>query len=376
MKIGIFTQPLRTNYGGILQNYALQQVLKSLGHTPTTLEKSLRLAPLPLWRQPLAIFKRFFLHTILHNKNVLPPFYEWRYNKDLPIVSQYTRGFVQRNIACRRYTSVAEIAPSDYDAYIVGSDQVWRPSYNYQSLQEMYLTFTKDWQVKRIAYSASLGTDQWEFSPSDTAYYAPFVRQFDAISVREQSAIELVEHYFGAKAVHVLDPTLLISRDIYVALAQSQPKSKGTLMVHILDSTEEKRETADTISKDFHLNPFSVSQQFPEANLSVSVEKRIQPPVEQWLRGFLDAEVVFTDSFHACVFAIIFNKPFIAFCNVERGVSRFQSLLKMFGLERLLVFTKSDYSPSLIENVDFEDVNHRLEMWRRTSLSFLKEALG
>ena len=375
MKIGIFTQPLCTNYGAILQNYALQQVLKSLGHDPVTLEKTLRVAPLPLWRQPLATLKRFCLNTVMHDKSVLAPFFEWRYNRSLPVVTQHTRGFMSKYVTTREYTTVADIAPEDYDAFIVGSDQVWRPSYNFQSMQEMYLTFTQGWQVKRIAYAASLGTDRWELSPSDTAYYAPFVRQFDAVSVREQSATGLVERYFGARAVHVLDPTMLLSRDVYAALAQSQPKSPGSLMVHILDATEEKQQVAAAISKDFHLQPFSVSQQYPETDLSVSVKKRIQPPVEQWLRGIMDAEVVFTDSFHASVFAILFNKPLIAFCNLERGASRFQSLLNMFGLEHSLIFSKSEYAADIIRNTDFSEVNQRLESWRQRSMDFLTKAL-
>lgn len=375
MRIGIFTQPLCTNYGCILQNYALQTVLKSLGHEPVTLEKTLLLPHLPFWRQPLAIIKRFLLHTILRKKDVLVPLHEWRYNKEIPIITKYTRDFVSKHIDCRELASLSEVKKNDYDAFVVGSDQVWRPSYNYQSMQEMYLTFTLDWDVKRIAYAASLGTDKWELSPEDTFFYAPYVKKFDAVSVREDSSIDLVKDHFGVKAVRVLDPTMLLSCDTYASLAQTQPKSPGALMIHILDMTEEKQIVANRIGKDFNISPFMVNQEFPETALFEPIEKRLQPPVEKWLRGIIDAEVIFTDSFHACVFSILFNKPFIAFCNMERGASRFLSLLKMFGLERLLIFRKEDYTSALIQSIDFEEVNRRLIKYRETSINFLREAL-
>lgn len=376
MRIGIFTQPLCTNYGCILQNYALQMVLKSLGHEPVTLEKTLLLPHLPIWRQPLAIIKRFLLHNIMGKKDILVPFHEWKYNKDIPIVTKYTRTFVLSHIDIRELASLSEVKKNDYDAFVVGSDQVWRPSYNYQSMQEMYLTFTLDWNVKRIAYAASLGTDKWELSAEDTSFYMPYVKKFDAVSVREDSAMDLLKNNYGIEATHVLDPTMLLSSDIYISLAGTQPKSSGSLMVHILDMSEDKQRVVNRIGNDFGLSPFMVSQEFPETDLSVPVERRIQPPVEKWLRGIIDAEVVFSDSFHACVFSILFNKPFIAFCNMERGASRFQSLLKMFGLERLLIFRSDGYSSELIKNIDFIEVNRRLIKYREISMKFLSEALS
>jgi exopolysaccharide biosynthesis predicted pyruvyltransferase EpsI len=101
---------------------------------------------------------------------------------------------------------------------------------------------------------------------------------------------------------------------------------------------------------------------------------RVQPPVEQWLRAFLDAEFVVTDSFHACVFSIIFGKPFIAVGNAQRGNARFNSLLKMFGLEHHLIATAKEYSP----DADFslgEDVAHRLGELRAAGYQFLKKSL-
>lgn len=375
MKIGIFTQPLFLNYGGILQDYALQVVLRNLGHSPITIEKPLY-KKLPLWRMPLATIKRFFYYYILRRKDTYIPFFEWRYNRSLPIIMQYTNTFIKGNIITRTIHSVSEIESSDYDAFIVGSDQVWRPKYNYNSMQEMFLTFSKGWNVKRIGYAISLGTDEWEFSQHDTNFYKPYAKSFDAISVRESSAVDIVNNHFNIRAVNVLDPTLLIPKENYYQLAIKQPKSLGTMMVHVLDDTKEKQNIILKMASDFNLTPFKVNQDMQEEDFSVPIEKRIMPPIEQWLRGFYDAEIVFTDSYHACIFSIIFNKPFIVFCNRERGATRFKSLLSLVGLERLLIEKAEEYSPEILKDINYKEVESKIMHMRTISMDFIKKALS
>ena len=97
----------------------------------------------------------------------------------------------------------------------------------------------------------------------------------------------------------------------------------------------------------------------------------------EWLRGFRDAEFIVTDSFHGTVFSIIFNKPFIAIGNESRGMSRFQSLLKMFGLEDRLVFRSEQVNRELINRpIDYHKVDELLESYKRFSLGFLTKALN
>ena len=99
----------------------------------------------------------------------------------------------------------------------------------------------------------------------------------------------------------------------------------------------------------------------------------IQPSVEQWLRGFYDAKFVVTDSFHACVFSILFNKPFIVVGNENRGLSRFKSLLKMTKQEFRLISetTTVDLSDELLKAPDVD-----LSLLRNLSINFIKSSLG
>ena len=154
----------------------------------------------------------------------------------------------------------------------------------------------------------------------------------------------LCREHFGVEALHVLDPTMLLDKEDYIRLieAAGTPKSKGTLLNYILDETSEKRALIERIAKEKGLVPFRVNSRVEDR--TAPIEERIQPPVEKWLRGFYDAEFVVTDSFHACVFSILFGKPFVVVGNKERGIARFESLLKMFGLEDRLVCNIDDYN--------------------------------
>ena len=121
-----------------------------------------------------------------------------------------------------------------------------------------------------------------------------------------------------------------------------------------MDETPEKLALIEKIAKEKNLVSFRVNSKVESRE--IPLQERIQPPVEQWLRGFYDAEFVVTDSFHACVFSILFNKPFIAIGNVRRGMSRFKSLLSMFGLEKRLI-TSSSCDIEEIEDINWSKVN-------------------
>lgn len=96
------------------------------------------------------------------------------------------------------------------------------------------------------------------------------------------------------------------------------------------------------------------------------------PPLEQWLRGFREAEFIITDSFHATVFSIIFNKPFVVYANKGRGAARFMSLLSLFGLEDRLIFKSKDLDGLTLNSIDYDRVNKKIDYLRSKSLVFLK----
>ena len=335
MRIGILTLSLHTNYGGILQAYALQTVLERMGHEVHVIEKNRRPLSIPIQKMPFCYGKRI-VKNIIGRK--CPIFYEQKYNREQLIIRQNTDKFIKKYIHIAEYDDFSDIKESEYDAIVVGSDQVWRPKYfGLNQIENAYLKFAEGWNIKRIAYAASFGTDEWEYTPKQTEECGRLLRMFDVVSVREDSGVDLCKRYFGVDAQHVLDPTMLLGKEDYIKLFTdaNTPKSKGNLLCYILDETEEKKALIKHIAAEKGLIPFNVKSQSDDVNSPLS--ERIQPPLEQWLRGFYDAEFVVTDSFHACVFSILFNKPFIVYGNVDRGLSRFKSLLTMFGLEDRII---------------------------------------
>lgn len=345
MRIGILTLPLHTNYGGILQAYALQTVLERMGHQVVVLNKKKKFN-LPLWKRPLSYSKRVIKKYIFRKKNIRV-FEEQYRQKTYPVISQYTQSFIDKYIHLYNVESLSDLKETDFDAIVVGSDQVWRPKYFMPmfktGIEDAYLGFARKWDIKRIVYAASFGTEEWEYTPLQSKNCGDLLRQFDAISVREESGVRLCKERLGLEAKHVLDPTMLLEKEDYIKLFEkaNTPKSPGTLLYYILDETPEKVDTINKIANDRNLMPFRINSKI--GNPNALLEERIQPPVETWIRGFYDAELVVTDSFHACVFSIIFGKPFVVIGNEKRGMARFESLLKMFGQENRITSQVNDY---------------------------------
>ena len=337
MKVGIYTLPLNYNYGGLLQAYALQTVLERMGHDVTIIDRSLHQKE-SIWKHPREKSRRLFRKYIL-NRNNIRVFQENYEATVYPIVSQNTQKFIDQYLHVITTSDTSELHEGSYEAIVVGSDQIWRRAFHNSKKKcyDSFLAFAENWKIKRIAYAASFGVDYWEYNDVDTKRCAELAKLFDAVSVREEAGVNLCYEHLGVKAGHVLDPTMLLQKEDYIRLfeAQGTPQSSGNLLCYILDETPFATEVINTIEQRMGLHRFHVNSRAD--NTWAPVEDRIQPSVEQWLRGFYDAEYVVTDSFHACVFSILFGKPFIVLGNQNRGMERFRSLLRMVDLEDRLL---------------------------------------
>lgn len=384
MKVGILTLPLSINYGGILQAYALQTVLERLGHETVVINRNI-LWTVPGWKLPL-------IHAVrragraLTGKDIDVD-KEISHNNAVLSRSRYTAMFVSSHIRTVTVDRYSDLSERMFDAIVVGSDQIWRPKYFYADIRDAYLHFARKWQIRRVAYAASFGTDEWEYTPEQTAACAALAGRFDAVSVREDGAVELCRSRLGVDSVRLLDPTLLLDAEDYVCLLPPAARggcagaSSGRLFVHFLDGSPQKHSFAEWAGSEWGLSPFSL-QQPAEAGSGISSvttpgvpagilgEWTPQPPVEDWIGAFLKADAVVTDSFHGCIFSMIFRKPFIVIGNKERGMSRFVSLLSLLGLEDRLVESADGPLPG--PDVDFAPAYERLRLLRRDSLDFLR----
>lgn len=321
MKITIVTQALLNNYGGILQNYALQRILKQLGHEPITFdfrqknhyESLIKVLP----RRILYSIMKVFLGKKIKALSI--PRYQKR-ARSMDI-------FVKENISLTKRVKKYEtksVEDCNADVVLVGSDQVWRPKYNY-FLEDMFLRFVNNLPVKRVSYAASFGVDEWEYSLEQTKACSALARKFNAISVREESGVKLCKEHLGVNATWVLDPTLLLRKEDYLKLCQEVPVNSSHFMaVYVLNLNDSVKAIYESVAKEKNLE---VKYFAADANASISIP--------EWLAMFRDASYVVTDSFHGTAFSILFEKEFKCFYNETRGAARFESLLNLYNSGKL-----------------------------------------
>lgn len=365
MKIGILTLPLHTNYGGILQAYALQTVLERMGHEVVVIDKEQHK------KEPsmLSYVKRY-IKKYIFQKNVLI-FAEKTYNESYAYVSRNTQRFIDNNIH-HIYIKPEEIKEGEYEAFIVGSDQIWRPSY-YKPIQNAFLLFTKGWNVKRLAYAASFGSDVWEYSKREEKECRELINKFDAVSVREKNGVELCKEHFGIQAFHVADPTMLLMPHDYVKIGNIIKNSERQIVTYILDESPLISDITRHLSQKMDLPTHRANSRFED--YSAPIEERVQPPVESWLTDLYNAELIITDSFHACVFSILFNKEFIVIGNKSRGNMRVQSLLASLNIADRYCCDIESCDIALNSKTDYEKVNALLNRFREESINFLSNNL-
>lgn len=374
MKIAILTLPICINYGGILQAYALQTVLESFGHDVFFL--NLRYERNPFWLRFLVNCKRIVYFYFFNKVTNLSP-------KETRFVTKEVARFVVNNIKLGRpiYTQdglYKEYKKHKIDLIIYGSDQIWRPAYA-PNIYYYFGSFVRS-DVKQISYAASFGIENAsEYNSEQLHKCTDLLKAFSSISVRESSGIDICKNAFKATAECHLDPTLLLTIEDYQKLITrvGTKESKGNLLVYILDDTEEKQNLILKIAKAHSLTPFYLNLDVNDTN--IPIEKRVLPSVEQWLRGFCEADYIVTDSFHGCVFSILFKKQFISLGNKIRGTNRFESLLKIFGLEeRMLDVDSYEDIMNLLfyKKINYECVYKILSEERNRAYTFLREAIN
>lgn len=419
MKVAIFTLPLVNNYGGILQAYALQRALESYGFEAPVVNLKIR---------QRGFFSRDYLKFLLAK---LIYFKKYK-NAEFSTLRYYadTQRFISQNIETTReiYSPAALkrlFEQEKFGACVLGSDQVFNPPYFDAFENDFSLGFAPQNCIK-IAYAASFGGESFK-GARDLELHKANLAKFKAISVRERGATALCESVFGISgAAFVLDPTLLAGREVFekfispagaassvkpsaaefaqsdagraeaddvqiaICAASQETKAaktrgaaqnlngtaadiadtafsaqntgenavqKGQIFAYILDQNERKSEILKSVSEREELGVREVN------------DKANRVSIEEWLSLIAGAQLVITDSFHGCAFSILFNKPFFAFINENRGSSRFYSLFESFELQDRVIKSASDVS--LSKQVDWARVNEILSRRREASREFL-----
>lgn len=343
MRIAYFTLPVDDNYGGNLQRYALMTTIRRMGH------EVMHVNLYPDRRESVVCrYKRVGKFAILrmlsdlhiHRQSGCLPFY----NRYIPHTHECTTADLQKLV-------------KSYDAYLVGSDQVWRASMARTLLPTYFFDFLpEDATARRIAYGVSFGESECDYSSEEKQQLKDLYSLFDGVSVREDSGMQILKDlgWMRPQACQVIDPTCLLTREQYHEIIKkgSTYPLDGKLYCYVLDDTNATREIIAAEALHRNLRPTVVGY---KDKRSISVE--------QWLRGFLEAEFVVTDSYHGFLFSLIFNKPVRVLGNVRRGNARFDSLCKMLHIN------PTD------QVFDWKQINATMQTERNKALDFLKRSL-
>lgn len=373
-KIGIVTIYDNNNYGNRLQNYALQQYLVSLGFCVQTIKN----IPYIDFRYGNFRFKLLYLKRLILN---LPFFRTITRRKE---VAGWKSHLLQYNNCPQRYEAFSSFDEfisyypniigyynmkelnSQFDYFITGSDQVWNPLIGRGTGLD-FLTFAD--KKKRIAYAASISLDS--IPKKYHARFSRYLKGIKHISVREQQAVEIINNEFGLSAICVIDPTMLITRDEWEALAMKSivylPR-RYVLCMFLGDKFK-----IDDIKEYASNNNCEIIW----LNDKDNYDTYSFGPID-FLYAILHAQMIFTDSFHGCVFSIIFHTSFFAVNRKGKGknmYSRIQGLLELFGLEdrQYVEGMSNDYKE--IEDSKWNMIDQVMESEREKGAAFLSQAM-
>lgn len=365
MKAYILSLPLNWNYGGILQQFALQKILKDMGLCVKLLS---RRKSRNLFFEALVSFKWGILYPMLSKLRY------FRQSNPAVCVESFKKNYltITKDVFSGKNL---KSQVSDADLCIVGSDQVWNPE-ACPCLEDYFFDFIeKDSKIKKVAYAASFGKDTFDIGQNKILQISSLIKDFDAISLREDSGVSILTKTFNISDVKVLpDPVLLLEPKFYNEVIGKKVRKKQQLFAYILDQTEAKRKFIELVAKTLNLEIiyFLPFKGHSRSKKTYFFEKECT--VENFLSGFRDSAFIVTDSFHGTLFSLIFNVDFLSFRNEERGSTRFENILEKVQLTNRLISPFDDID--LINNkVNWDEVNHVLYALRELGKNFIKEQI-
>lgn len=344
------------NYGSLFQYYAIEKTLQSIGYSAYWLR--LILPTVTNTSVKIKLKKVIFHNRYKAEKLILYSFRD--YIKDYLHVSDKVYTEEQLIKECPKA-----------DAFITGSDQVWGGI-----LSPNYLCFVPDYK-KKIAYAASFG--KYSIEPEHLKTITPWLKRFDNISVRELSGVRICKQ-INVDAKVVLDPTLLISSEVYPADENVSRKYGDYYFGYFLNITKKNKGSYITAIKKAKKD---LGRIILVAGVS-DIERFLAPKMysyftpKEWLGMYKNANGILTNTFHGTVFAIIYQRPFLVLLqsgDTEKQNERIFSLLKMFGLESRIYIEGKKVKEQMEEKIYWDKVKLVCQRHKNDSLSFLSIAL-
>lgn len=341
MKIAIVTIYDFFNHGNRLQNYALEQTMKSLGHDVYT----------------LAVTPKNFYKYVMPLANIVP---------FVPVVKRMknsrknTKQMMNVKIidfySHKKMMKIGE----EYDAFVIGSDQVWNPRY-IANKEISFLKFANE--KKCLAYAPSFGIESVPKKLEKD--FCEGLSHIRYLSVRENEGAKIIKDLTGKNAPVLVDPTMLVSKESWIENFSEKVDSKPEkyILTYFLCPKKEYKEKVATIAKENNLKVVNVNKSF---------DKFFKVNPREFIDLMVNAELVCTNSFHGHALSIILERPFVSFTSFKNTKSRINTLLKTMKLENrnYKILSSEDFFVA-----DFSYSRDRIAEEKKKSLEFLTNAL-
>lgn len=374
MKIGIITFFHKsTNYGGVLQAYALCKYLNDHGYKASQIKYIPKVSkistayatPTELWRKIVGrIERKLYQKKDLQIKNRMEGLFG-PFRESIP----HTK---------REYTkdNIKELE-TEFDVFVAGSDQIWNPIWHDSSYM---LSFVGEKNIK-LSYAASMGLSVLD--KEQEKIFKKYLSDFKGISVREKAAEEALSPILNKDVNVSVDPTLLLTTEDWDKLATDRKINDKYVFLYFLGDDINARKAAEKFVKIKGLKAVMIPDllgTYRKNDRKIEAERILDATPEDFISLIKYAEYVITDSFHACVFSLLYHKEFFVFKrtgSMEMG-SRIQNLTALFDCEERFCIGKKEMETKYLLSLPTLDYEKTFELFlkeKQKSMDYLDRNL-
>ena len=363
-KVSIITMHRIYNYGSILQTYATQKIFERRGYKCEVVDY---ISP---YRATIPLFLEYPLR--LEGKRIKKALYYIAKIPSFALKNMTFGGFIKKhiNLSSTQYITNGDLKknPPDADIYVTGSDQVWNSKYNHGVDTSYYLDYAKP-KAKKFAFVSSFGCDN--LSSEEAAIVKPLLKRYDAISVREDSAFDILKEMEIDSTV-LIDPTLQLRKEEWLELSSNRLVLGKYLLLFLLYNEDNgATDYSFRIAKHKNLKIVKLSWELKKPYGVDRLFTHRRP--QDFLSLFANADYIVTNSFHGVAFSINMNRNF-SFVPRSEFNGRIDSLLRLTNLEGRKV-KNFDSIEEADKNIDYSRVNTLLDTERKKANDYLNDVL-
>ena len=366
----------QTNYGQLLQAFALQQVLMRMGHFPYIIRYGFH-KPFPrvLSTEP----PQCCMDKLLSDKQV-----EVRKagSKEDRFFDEFRQKHLNLSENAYNHLKELQLMPPIAECYITGSDQVWAQLLSCEDNQTFFLNFGPK-EVLRIAYAPSFALQNYPEDLNDRLSLN--LKRFQAVSVREKTGVDICRKA-GTEAKWVVDPTMLLSSEDYRMLGKESQTEMPTnyMLVYHVNVTRKDFSCWDAFRNYNEENGIHAVAVHANGENQPDIEfiegaEYLYPTIQDWIRLIDGSQYVLTTSYHGIIFSILLHKPFVAVLRPESmfaGNDRIVSILSELGLEDRIFVPGTDIQKQIHQQISWDSVDEKLDSLRQDSQMFLNMSLS